>query len=94
MCKMQPQFVLYTCISACELMLTFWTDVGTFSLNGPLHICCQHALLRPVVSAVPLCPQTNFTVADTTERLVRPVVSSVPLCPQRIPIVLCVRMRT
>ena len=44
-------------------------------------------LLRPVVSAVPLCPQTNFIVpfcphADTTERLVRPVVSAVPLCPQ------------
>ena len=40
------------------------------------------ALLRPVVSAVPLCPR-----ADTTERLVRPVVSAVPLCPRWIFIV-------
>ena len=39
-------------------------------------------LLRPVVSAVPLCPH-----ADTTERLVRPVVSAVPLCPRWIFIV-------
>ena len=49
-------------------------------------------LLRPVVSAVPLCPQTNFIVplcphADTTARLVRPVVSTVPLCPRWIFIV-------
>ena len=39
-------------------------------------------LLRPVVSAVPLCPH-----ADTTERLVRPVMSAVPLCPRWIFIV-------
>ena len=49
-------------------------------------------VLRPVVSAVPLCPQTNFIVplcphADTTERLVRSLLSIVPLCPQRISIV-------
>ena len=34
------------------------------------------SVLRPVVSAVPLCPN-----ADITERLVRPVMSVVPLCP-------------
>ena len=39
-------------------------------------------VLRPVVSAVPLCPR-----ADTTERLVRSVVSAVPLCPRWIFIV-------
>ena len=42
----------------------------------------QGRVLRPVVSAVPLCPH-----ADTTERLVRPVVSAVPLCPRWIFIV-------
>ena len=36
---MQPQFVLFACISMCEQMLTLYTDVGTSSLNGPLHIC-------------------------------------------------------
>ena len=56
----------------------------TFSLGA--------RVLRPVVSAVPLCPQTNFIVplcphADKTERLVRPVVSAVPLCPRWIFIV-------
>ena len=42
----------------------------------------MNRVLRPVVSAVPLCPH-----ADTTERLVRPVVSAVPLCPRWIFIV-------
>ena len=36
---MQPQFVLFAGISTCEQMLTLYTDVGTPSLNGPLHIC-------------------------------------------------------
>ena len=39
-------------------------------------------LLRPVVSALPLCPH-----ADSPERLVRPVVSAVPLCPRWVFIV-------
>ena len=42
----------------------------------------EAGVLRPVVSAVPLCPH-----ADTTELLVRPVVSAVPLCPRWIFIV-------
>ena len=73
-----------------------YTDLLFCRLN---HVCLKlciltgnskiksDPLLRPVVSAVPLCPQTNFIVplcphADKTERLVRPVVSAVPLCPQ------------
>ena len=53
-------------------------------------------LLRPVVSAVPLCPRWIFVVplyprADITERLVRPVMSTVPLCPQCCLSFRCVR---
>ena len=36
--RMQPHVVLFKCISTCELMLTLYTNVGTPSLNGPLHI--------------------------------------------------------
>ena len=57
-----------------------------------IKLSTRPTLLRPVISAVPLCPQTNFIVplcphADTTERLVRSLLSIVPLCPKIISIV-------
>ena len=66
--------------------------IATVRIPAPFF--CPHAdtterLVRPVVSAVPLCPRWIFIVplyprADITERQVRPVMSAVPLCPQII----------
>ena len=64
--------------------LSSTSKLGYLSFKREHHMCIRELewVLRPVVSAVPLCPH-----ADTTERLVRPVVSAVPLCPRWIFIV-------
>ena len=51
-------------------MIYLYISISYFDVNLEVRV------LRPVMSAVPLCPH-----ADITERLVRPVMSVVPLCP-------------
>ena len=73
-----------------RLWLTLFCEV--FGHPHAAQVTILSRVLRPVVSAVPLCPRWIFIVplyprADITERLVRPVMSAVPLCPRWIFIV-------